>query len=70
MRGSHVARVNPGEFMNQVKVESAKIVWPTRKETVMTALMVVIMTSLLAAFFFAVDSAFSAIVHSLLSLLG
>ena len=65
-----MARVNPGEFMNQVKVESAKIVWPTRKETVMTALMVVIMTSLLAAFFFTVDSAFKAIVQSLLSLLG
>ena len=70
MRGSHVARVNPGEFMNQVKVESAKIVWPTKRETAMTALMVVIMTSLLAAFFFAVDSAFSAIVHALLGLLG
>jgi preprotein translocase subunit SecE len=69
-RGSHVARVNPGEFIRQVRAESAKIVWPTRKETVMTALMVVIMTSLLAAFFFAVDSAFSAIVHTLLGLLG
>ena len=65
-----MARVNPGQFINQVKVESAKIVWPSRKETAMTALMVVIMTSLLAAFFFAVDNAFSAIVHSLLGLLG
>ena len=65
-----MARVNPGQFINQVKVESAKIVWPSRKETAMTALMVVIMTSLLAAFFFAVDSAFKAIVQSLLSLLG
>ena len=36
----------------------------------MTALMVVIMTSLLAAFFFAVDNAFSAIVHALLGLLS
>ena len=65
-----MARVNPGQFINQVKVESAKIVWPTRKETAMTALMVVIMTSLLAAFFFAVDSAFSTIVHALLGLLS
>ena len=65
-----MARVNPGEFIRQVRVESGKIVWPTRKETAMTALMVVIMTGLLAAFFFAVDSAFSAIVHSLLGLLG
>ena len=65
-----MARVSPGTFINQVKVESAKIVWPSRKETAMTALMVVIMTSVLAIFFFAVDSAFSAIVHSLLGLLS
>jgi preprotein translocase subunit SecE len=65
-----MARVNPGQFINQVKVESGKIVWPTKRETAMTALMVVIMTGVLAAFFFAVDSAFSAIVHQLLSLLG
>jgi preprotein translocase subunit SecE len=65
-----VARVNPGEFLRQVRAESAKIVWPTRKETVMTGIMVVIMTSLLAIFFFGVDSAFSAIVQALLGLLG
>ncbi len=65
-----MARVNPGEFLRQVRAETAKIVWPTRKETMMTALMVVIMTSLLALFFFGVDSAFSAIVQALLGLLG
>jgi preprotein translocase subunit SecE len=36
----------------------------------MTALMVVIMTALLAVFFFGVDSAFSAIVQQLLGLLS
>ena len=36
----------------------------------MTGVMVVIMTSLLAIFFFAVDCAFSAIVHFLLGLIG
>ena len=65
-----MARVNPGEFLRQVRAESAKIVWPTRKETVMTGIMVVIMTSLLAIFFFGVDWAFSAIVQALLGLLG
>jgi preprotein translocase subunit SecE len=65
-----MARVNPGEFLRQVRAESAKIVWPTRRETMMTALMVVIMTSLLALFFFGVDSAFSAIVQALLGLLS
>ena len=64
-----MARVNPGEFLRQVRSESAKIVWPTRKETVMTAIMVVIMTSLLAVFFLGVDTVFSSIVHFLLGLL-
>ncbi len=65
-----MARVSPGAFLNQVKTEAAKIVWPTRRETLMTGLMVVIMTSMLAIFFFGVDSAFSAIVQALLGLLG
>ena len=65
-----MARVNPGEFLRQVRAETAKIVWPTRRETMMTALMVIIMTSLLAVFFFGVDTAFSTIVQALLGLLG
>ena len=65
-----MAKVNPGEFFRQVRAETAKVVWPTRRETMMTALMVVIMTSLLALFFFGVDSAFSALVRALLGLLG
>ena len=65
-----MARVSPGAFLNQVKTETAKIVWPSRKETMMTAVMVVIMTSLLAIFFFGVDSVFSWIVQTLLGLLG
>jgi preprotein translocase subunit SecE len=69
-RATIMARVNPGEFLRQVRAESAKIVWPTRRETMMTALMVVIMTALLALFFFGVDSAFSSIVQALLGLLG
>lgn len=65
-----MAKVSIGEFARQVKAETAKVVWPTRQETVMTAVMVVIMTSLLALFFFGVDSAFSALVRALLGLLS
>ena len=61
---------NPGKFLREVRTESAKIVWPTRRETLMTSLMVVIMTSLLAIFFFGVDSAFGALVKAMLALLG
>jgi preprotein translocase subunit SecE len=65
-----VAKVSPGEFFRQVKTETAKVVWPTRRETLMTALMVAIMTTILGIFFFGVDSAFSAIVQALLGLLS
>jgi len=65
-----VAKVNPGEFIRQVQAETAKVAWPTGKETVMTAVMVLIMTTILALFFFGIDSAFSAIVRALLGLIG
>ena len=65
-----MAKVNPGEFLRQVRVETSKVVWPTRRETLMTALMVVIMTTVLGLFFFGVDSAFSAMVRGLLGLLS
>ena len=65
-----MAKTSPGEFIRQVRVETGKVHWPTRKETVATGIMVMIMTSLLAIFFLGVDSAFSAIVQFLLGLLG
>ena len=65
-----MAKTSPGEFARQVRAEARKVVWPTGKETWMTAVMVFIMTSILAIFFFGVDSFFGAIVKYLLSLLG
>ena len=65
-----VAKVTPGEFVNQVRSEASKVVWPSRKETVTTGIMVMIMTSLLAVFFLGVDAFFSTIVKFLLGLLG
>ena len=65
-----MARVSPGQFINQVKAETAKVHWPTRKETVATAIMVIIMTLLLAVFFFGVDAFFKILVTKLLSFVG
>ena len=65
-----MAKVTPGEFIRQVRVETAKVHWPSRKETIATAIMVLIMTTLLAIFFFGVDAFFSSIVRFLLGLLG
>jgi preprotein translocase subunit SecE len=65
-----VARTSPGEFIRQVRAETAKVHWPTRKETVATAIMVVIMTSMLGLFFFGIDAVFSSLVKFLLGLLS
>ncbi|MDG5489884.1 preprotein translocase subunit SecE [Sphingomonas sp. FW199] len=63
-----MAKTSPVEFVNQVKAEASKIVWPTRRETIMTGVMVLIMASILGIFFFAVDTMFKLIVDTLLSL--
>ena len=65
-----LAKTSPGEFIRQVRSEASKVVWPTWAETVRTAIMVLLMTAMLALFFFGVDSFFSAIVKFLLGLLG
>ncbi len=63
-----MAKTSPLEFMRQVRAETAKIVWPSRKETIMTGVMVLIMATLLGLFFLGVDSFFDLVVRSLLRL--
>jgi preprotein translocase subunit SecE len=64
----NLAKTSPLEFIQQVRTETSKVTWPTRRETVMTGVMVVIMTTILAVFFFGVDSILQAIVTMLLKL--
>lgn len=46
---------NPLQFLQQVRSETAKVHWPTRKEVVTTTIMVFIMAALTSVFFFLVD---------------
>jgi len=63
-----VAKTTPLEFFRQVQAETKKVVWPTRKETITTGIMVVIMTTILGLFFFVIDTSFEAVIELLLSL--
>ena len=65
-----MAKVSPGEFIRQVRTEGSRVHWPTRKETISTAIMVLIMTTILAIFFFGVDAFFSTLVKFLINLIG
>ena len=51
-----MAKVNPGQFIREVRQETGKVTWPTRKETGITTMMVFIMVFLAAIFFLAVDA--------------
>lgn len=47
--------INPAQFIAQVRAEASKVVWPTRKEAGITALMVLAMSVLAAVFFIVID---------------
>ena len=49
-------RTSPAQFASQVRAEARKIVWPSRKETWITSVMVFIMVLLASAFFWIVDT--------------
>lgn len=61
-------KTSPAEFLNQVRAEARKIVWPTREETVKTSIFVFIMMVILSIFFLGIDSVFGMIVGWLLEL--
>ncbi|MDE4193423.1 preprotein translocase subunit SecE [Phaeobacter gallaeciensis] len=50
-----MATTNPVQFIQQVRAEVGKVVWPTRREVLLTTVMVFIMAALTAVFFALVD---------------
>ncbi len=50
-----MSTTNPIQFLQQVRAEVAKVVWPTRREVLLTTLMVFILSALAATFFSLVD---------------
>jgi len=63
-----MAKNSPAEFVRQVRQEVSKVTWPTRKEVMITTIMVFIMASLMAVFFLIVDQGLSAAITYILGL--
>ena len=63
-----MARTSPFEFLQQVRTEVAKVTWPTRRETVITTAMVLLMSIAAALFFLAADWVLSTVVTFVLGL--
>jgi preprotein translocase subunit SecE len=60
--------LNPIEFIQQVKREVSKVTWPTRKEVVITSIMVFVLVMLAAGFFLLVDQVLVRLVQFVLGL--
>ena len=65
-----MARTNPLQFIQQTRAEVAKVVWPTRREVMLTTVMVFIMAALTAVFFGLVDLLIRTGLQSVLSVFG
>jgi preprotein translocase subunit SecE len=46
---------NPFEFLQEVRAEGSKVTWPTRRETIITTIMVFIFVIITSVFFLIVD---------------
>ena len=65
-----MAKINPGQFVREVRQEVSKVTWPTRKETMISTGMVFVMVFLAALFFFLVDQVLSFAVRLIIGLGG
>src|SRR4051812_3049609 len=59
---------NPGQFFREVRAETRKITWPSRKETWITSVMVFIMVAITSVFFYVVDLGLNLAVGQILKL--
>jgi len=63
---SEKPRVSPMLFIHQVRQEMGRVTWPSRKEVVMTGVLVFIMVFVFALFFLGVDFILSSIIQWIL----
>ena len=57
-------------FFRAVKTEAKKVVWPTRKETLVTSMMVFVFVLMMALFFLGIDQIFSVLVKFIFGIEG
>lgn len=63
-----MAKTSPAAFIAQVRQEASKVTWPSRKETLVTTVMVFVLSAIAAVFFFIIDQILGFGVQSLLSI--
>jgi preprotein translocase subunit SecE len=65
-----MAKISPFKFLQEVRVETGKVTWPSRRETLVTTVMVFIMVAVASVFFLVVDLFARNIITSILGIAG
>ena len=65
-----MAKTNPLQFVQQVRAEVSRVVWPNRREVVITTIMVFALATLAAIFFFLIDKIIQLGLTSILNIFG
>ena len=65
-----MATTNPFQFIQQVRSEVSKITWPTRREVLLTTIMVFVMSAIAAVIFALVDLLIRSGIQSVLNIFG
>lgn len=66
----NMATTNPFQFIQQVRSEVSKITWPTRREVLLTTIMVFVMSAIAALIFALVDLLIRSGIQSVLNIFG
>ena len=62
------SRTNPFTFLQQVRAETAKVTWPSRRETMISTIMVLVMVVVASIFFFAADQVLGWVIGLILNI--
>lgn len=65
-----MAKTNPLQFIQQTRAEVSKVVWPTRREVLITTAMVLVLAIVAALFFSGVDALIRLGLRSVLGMFG
>jgi len=61
-----MAKFNPLQYLKDVRQETSKVTWPSRRETMITTVMVLIMVTISSIFFLGVDAVIKYLVDGVL----
>ena len=65
-----MAKISPFKFLQEVRAEADKVTWPTRRETMITTIMVFVMVAIASVLFLVADQVIRIVITFILGVAG